>query len=84
MTHRPHGAKPQVRGGKGRPAGNTLSQFRPRLGGYVPKVVYERIQYLKVRGDWEEWPACHVDGHPVVHHLKTDTIKSVEAPATSI
>jgi hypothetical protein len=26
------------------------------------------------------WPADHVDGRPIIHHLQTDSIKSVEAP----
>jgi hypothetical protein len=34
---------------------------------------------LKVGGDWEEWPTGHVDGHPAIHQLQTDSIKSVEA-----
>jgi hypothetical protein len=79
VTHRPRGAKPQVKRAQG-PASHTLSWFRPRLGGYTPKVVYKSIQCLKVGGDQEEWPAGHVDGRPAVHHLKTDSIKSVEAP----
>jgi hypothetical protein len=35
---------------------------------------------LRVGGNWEEWPAGHVEGRPAVHHLQTDSIKSVEAP----
>jgi hypothetical protein len=34
----------------------------------------------KVGGDPEEWPAGHVDGCPTIHHLQTNSIKSVEAP----
>jgi hypothetical protein len=34
----------------------------------------------RVHGDWEEWPAGHVDGRLAIHHLQTDSIKSVEAP----
>jgi hypothetical protein len=87
MTRRPRGAKPQVKGLKGRPAGlapwptgHTLCRFRPRLGGYAPKAVYKSIQCPKVGGNWEEWPAGQVHSRPSVHHLQTDSIKSVEAP----
>jgi hypothetical protein len=72
---------------KGRPAdptpwsvGHTLSQFRLRLDGYAPKSVYKSIPGPKVGGDREEWPADHVDGRPTVHHLQTNSIKSVGAP----
>jgi hypothetical protein len=34
----------------------------------------------KLNADWEEYPTGHVDGRPTVHHLQTDSIKSVEAP----
>jgi hypothetical protein len=61
------------------PAGHTLSRFRPRLDGYAPKSVYKSITCPKVGGDREEWPAGHVDGHPIVHHFQTDSMKSVEA-----
>jgi hypothetical protein len=57
-----------------------LSRFRPRLDGYAPKSVYKSIPCSKVDGDWEEWPAGHVDGRSAVHQLQTDSIKSVEAP----
>jgi hypothetical protein len=49
-THRPCGAKPQVKGAQG-PAGHTLSQFRPRLDGYAPKSVYKGIPCSKVGRD---------------------------------
>jgi hypothetical protein len=78
-TRIPRGAKPQVKGAQG-PAGHTLSRFRLRLDGYAPKSIYKSIPCLRVGGDQEEWPAGHVDGHPAVHDLQTDSIKSVEAP----
>jgi hypothetical protein len=78
LTRRPCWAKPQVKGAQG-PIGHTLSRFKPRLDGYTPKSVYKRIPAPKVGLDREEWPACHLDGHPTVHHLQTDSIKSVEA-----
>jgi hypothetical protein len=62
------------------PAGHTLSRFRPRLDGYAPKSVYKSIQYPKVGGDQNEWLTDHVDGCSAVHHLQTDSAKSVEAP----
>jgi hypothetical protein len=62
------------------PAGHTLSWFGPRLGGYALKAVYKSIQCPKVGGSQEEWLAGHVDGRLAVHHLQTDSIKSVEAP----
>jgi hypothetical protein len=42
--------------------------------------VYKNIQCPKVRGEREEWSADHVDGRPAIHHLQTNSIKSVEAP----
>jgi hypothetical protein len=43
-------------------------------------LVHKSILSLRVGGNQEEWPAGHVDGHPTIHHLQTDSIKSVEAP----
>jgi hypothetical protein len=57
-----------------------LSKFRPRLGGYVYTLVHKNILRPIVGGNQEEWPAGHVDGRPAIHHLQTDSIKSVEAP----
>jgi hypothetical protein len=81
------GPNHKSKGHKGRPAGptpwpvgRTLSEFRPRLDGYAPKLVYKSIPGPKVGGDQEEWPVGHVDGHPAIHHLQTNSIKSVEAP----
>jgi hypothetical protein len=79
VSRRPPRAKPQVKGAQV-PVGHTLSRFRPRLDGYAPKLVYKSISCLRVSGDQEKWPAGHVDGHPAVHHLQTDSIKLVEAP----
>jgi hypothetical protein len=42
------GPNHKSKGHKGRPAGHTLSQFRPRLDGYAPKSVYKSITCLKV------------------------------------
>jgi hypothetical protein len=70
VTCRPHGAKPQVKGAQG-PAG---------LGGYVHRSVHKSILCPRVSGNQEEWPASHVGGRLAVHHLQTDSIKSVEAP----
>jgi hypothetical protein len=78
VTRRPRGAKPQVKGAQG-PAGHTLSQFKPRLDGYAPTSVYMSIPCPRVGGDWKEWMASHVDGRPTIHHIQTDSIKSVEA-----
>jgi hypothetical protein len=50
-----------------------------RLGGYVHTSVHKSIPCLRVGGNLEEWPASHLDGHPTIHHLQTDSIKSVEA-----
>jgi hypothetical protein len=61
-------------------AGQTLSQPRTKLNGYAPTSVYKSIPCLRVGGAQEEWPATHVDGHPAIHHLQTNLIKSVEAP----
>jgi hypothetical protein len=79
VTHRPRGSKPQVKGEQGL-AGHTLSRFRTKLDGYAPKSVYKCITGPKVGGDREEWPAGLVDGCPAIHHLQTNSIKSVEAP----
>jgi hypothetical protein len=51
-----------------------------RHDGYAPKSVYKSIPGSKVSGDREEWPVSHVDAHPAVHHLQTDSIKSMESP----
>jgi hypothetical protein len=51
-----------------------------RLDGYTPKSVYKSIPCPRVIGDREEWQAGHVDGRPAIHHLQTDSMKSVEAP----
>jgi hypothetical protein len=87
VTHRPHGAKPQVKGAQGPagrptpwPASHTLSQFGPGLGGYVHTSVHKSILFPRVSGNREEWPASHVDRRPTIHHLQIDSIKSVEAP----
>ena len=79
VTRRPRGAKPQVKGAQW-PAGHTLSLFGPELGGYVHPSVQKKILCPRVGGNWEEWSADHVDGRPAIHHLQTDSIKSVEAP----
>jgi hypothetical protein len=79
VTRRPHGAKPQVKGAQG-PASQTLSRFRPRLGGYAHTLVQKRILCLRVSRNQEEWPTSHVYGRSAVHHLQTDLIKSVEDP----
>jgi hypothetical protein len=68
------------KGLKGWPAGQTLSQFRPRLDGYGHTSIHKRIPRLRVGGNRADWPAGHVDGCPVIHHLQTDSIKSVEPP----
>jgi hypothetical protein len=62
------------------PAGHTLSRFRLRLDGYIHTSVYRSILCSRVDGDWEEWLAGPVNEHPAVHHLQTNSIKSVEAP----
>jgi hypothetical protein len=50
-----------------------------RLDDYSPKSVYKSIPCSKVSGDWEEWPADHVDGRLAVHQLQIDSIKLMEA-----
>jgi hypothetical protein len=79
-NHKSKGPKGWPTGPTPWPAGHTLSWFRPRVGGYAPKVVYKSIQCPKVGGDREEWPAGHVEGRLAVHHLQNDSMKSVEAP----
>jgi hypothetical protein len=74
------GPNQKPKGLKGQPTGQTLSRFRPRLGGYVHTSIQNRILCPRVSGNWEEWPTGHVDGHPIDHHLQTDLIKSMEAP----
>jgi hypothetical protein len=70
VTHKPHGVKPRVKGAQG-PAG----QPNPLAG-----QPHKSIPCPKVHGDREEWPAGHMDGRPAIHHLQTNSIKSVEAP----
>jgi hypothetical protein len=79
-NHKSNGHKGRPAGPSPSPTGHTLSRFRPRLDGYAPKSFYKSIQYPKVSGDRDEWSADHVDGRPTVHHLQTDSIKSVEVP----
>jgi hypothetical protein len=79
VTRRPHGTKPQVKGAQG-PAGHTLSRFGLELGGYVHTSVHKSILCPRVGGNCKERLAGHVDGRPAIHHLQTDSIKSVEAP----
>jgi hypothetical protein len=43
-------------------------------------LVHKSIPCPRVNGNREEWLAGHVDGRPALHHLETDSIKSVEAP----
>jgi hypothetical protein len=81
------GPNHESKGHKGQPtsptpwsADHTLSRFRPRLDCYAPKSVYKSIPYPRVSGDREEWPTGLVGGYPAIHHLQTDSIKSVEAP----
>jgi hypothetical protein len=74
------GPNHKSKGLKGRSAGHTLSRFRPRLGGYVHTSVHKSILCPRFSGNWEEWPAGHVDGRPIIHHRQTNSIKSVEAP----
>jgi hypothetical protein len=42
--------------------------------------VYKSIPCSEVGGDQKERPAGHVNAHPTIHQLQTDSIKSVEAP----
>jgi hypothetical protein len=79
VTRRPHGAKPQVKEAQGLGI-HTLSRFRRGPDNYAPKSVYKGIPCSRVSGDWEVWPAGHMHGYPAIHHLQTDSIKSVEAP----
>jgi hypothetical protein len=79
-NHKSKGHKGRPVGPTPWPAGHTLSRFRLRLDSYAPKSVYKSISCLKVGGDQEEWPVGHVDGHPAVHQLQTDSVKSVEVP----
>jgi hypothetical protein len=81
------GPNHKSKGLKGRPAGptpwlvgHTLSRFMPRLDGYIHTSVHKSILCPRVGGNWEEWVANHVDGRSAIHHLHTDSIKSVEAP----
>jgi hypothetical protein len=79
-NHKSKGLKGRSAGPTPWPAGHTLSQFRPRLDGYVDMLVHKSIPCSRVGGNSEEWLAGDVDGPLAVHHLKTDSIKSVEAP----
>jgi hypothetical protein len=62
------------------PASHTLSLSRLRLGGYIHTSIYMSIPCPRVGGNWKEWSAGHMDGRSAIHHLQTDSIKSVEAP----
>jgi hypothetical protein len=81
LCHVDHvGPNHKSKGLKGRPVDHTLSQFRLRLGGYIHTSVCKSIPCPRVGGEWEKWPAGHVDGSLAIYHLQTDSIKSVEAP----
>jgi hypothetical protein len=69
------GPNHKSKGHKGWPVGPT-----PWSVGHAPKSVYKSIPYPRVGENWEEWSAGHVDGRHAVHHLQTNSIKSVEAP----
>jgi hypothetical protein len=43
-------------------------------------LAHKSILCPRVGGKWEEWLVGHMDGHLAVHHLQTDSIKSVESP----
>jgi hypothetical protein len=62
------------------PAGQSLSQFSPRLDGHVATLVHKGYPMLEVNGTREEWPASNVNGRPKVHILQTDLVKLVQAP----
>jgi hypothetical protein len=79
VTRRLRGAKPQVKGAQGS-TGHSLSLFGLGLGGYVHMSVHKTILCPRVGGNREEWLARHVDGRPTVHHLQTNSIKSMEGP----
>jgi hypothetical protein len=85
VTRKPRGAKPQVKTAEGPAgqswlAGHTLSQFRPRHGSYVHTSVHKSMPCLRVSGNRLEWSAGHMDGRPTIHHLQTNSIRSVENP----
>jgi hypothetical protein len=79
-NHKPKGLKGRPAGPAPWSAGHTLSRFGYGHGGYVHTSVHKSILCSRVGGNREEWPADHVDDRPTVHHLQTDSIKSVEAP----
>jgi hypothetical protein len=78
--HKLKGLKGQPTGPTPWPTSHTLSRFRPRLGVYIHMSVHKSIPSLRVAGKWEVWPAGHVDGRLVIHHLQTNSIELVEAP----
>jgi hypothetical protein len=64
VTRRPRGANHKSKG----------------LGSYVHTSVHKSIICPRVGENWEERLPGHMDGCPAIHHLQTDSIKSVEAP----
>jgi hypothetical protein len=79
-NHKSKGLKSQPAGPTAWLIGHTLSRFRPRLGGYIHTWVHKSTLYPRVSENHEEWPAGHADGRPAIHHLQTNSIKSVESP----
>jgi hypothetical protein len=79
-NHKSKGLKGWTAGTTPWPASHTLSRLEPGLGGYVNTSVHKSIVCPRVGGNQEERPTDHVDGRPTVHHLQTDSVKSVEAP----
>jgi hypothetical protein len=87
VTRRPRGAKPQVKGAQGPTDRPNPMAGRPHFESVQAETwqlihmsVHKSILYSRVSGNWEEWPIGHVDGRPTIHHLQTNSIKSMEGP----
>jgi hypothetical protein len=85
------GSNHKSKGHKGRPTGptlwlgsHTMSQLKPRLDGYAPKLVYKSIPGPRVGGDQEEWPASQVDGRRPSITSKPTQLSWWKLPLTSI
>jgi hypothetical protein len=86
MTRRPHGAIPQAKGAQGPGGRPNPMASRPyfesvRAGTWWLCSHVSSQEHPMPDSRWKMGGvAGHVDGRMAVHHLQTDSIKSVEAP----
>jgi hypothetical protein len=87
VTHRPCGAKPQVKGAQGPIGRRNPMAGRPDFESVQAKTWWLRSHIGSKEDHVPESPwtpggvvAGNMDGHWAIHYLQTDLIESVEAP----